>query len=682
MFTQLRRAIRNLQASEKHDLAYLFGQADPSRPLIDRIEWIAGLVEWIRDDAGGKTSTGARVKFVLQWLERNPQFREPSAALIRSVLGETSAEDLYIHVGLPSEPSFGREFRRRLWRVFVPEYRDPRDLGGVQARIFYDDEDPQRLASIPLDVMEELLLWLRTGLAEGVPLIPRWRTEVLEAARILAARDLSITLREDVRRRGPALDYDRNPFVRIGAALAAVKDGSPDPGVFETIRAEIGEARKFLLEVRLHLEETGVSVDLVYQLTRVRADLARLTRLIGLLDRDARGEELASFAIPFWAELLRGHEADSDFAEVFDKQVGLLAKKIVERTGATGEHAIARDAGEYRLLFFLAAGGGLITAFTAYIKYMPGEFSRSPFGEFLFHATNYSLSFLIMHWLGFKLATKQPSMTAATLASKLREEGGMAEDDAFVDEIARISRSQFAAVMGNILAVAPVVWCLDTLHRHAVGHSFFSQEKSLHLLESIDPFTTATIFYASVTGVLLWLASMAAGWVENAWVYNRLPEMLRTHAGLRKLLGVARARAIAEYWTNHVAGMTGAVALGVLLAFAPTLGRFLGLPLQAYHVTLTSGAATFSATSLGWEALDAHLIVGALLGIAFIGMMNFTVSFILALSVAVRAKELPRDRVKMVFRRAGARLLRRPHEFFLPQRRELVAGETDSVKSL
>ena len=679
MFAKLRRAIRNLQASEKHDLAYLFAQADPSRPLIDRIEWIASLVEWIRDDAGGKTSSGARVKFVLQWLERNARFRGPSAALIRSVLAETSAEDLYLHVGLPSEPSFGREFRSRLWRVFVPEYRDPRDLGGVQARIFYDDEDPQRLASVPLDVLGEVLLWLRTGLPDGEPLIPRWKDEVLEAARIIAARDLSITLREDVRRRGPRLDYDRNPFARIGAALAGVKNGTADGGVYDTIRAEIGGARKFLLDVRAHLEQTGVSVELVYQLSRVRADLGRLSRLVGLLERAARGEDLASFAIPFWVELLRGHEADSDFAEIFDKQVGLLAKKIVERTGASGEHAIARDSAEYRLLFFLAAGGGLITGFTAYLKYVPGEFAASPFGEFLYHATNYSLSFLVMHWLGFKLATKQPSMTAATLAAKLREEGGTAEDDAFVDEIARISRSQFAAVAGNILAVIPVVWCLDTLHRHAVGRSFFSPEKSLHFLESINPFATATIFYASVTGLLLWLASMAAGWMENASVYNRLPEMLRTHAGLRKLLGDKRTAAIADYWTNHVAGMAGAVALGVLLAFAPTLGRFLGLPLQAYHVTLTSGAAAFSATSIGWDSLDPALLAGALAGIAVIGALNFTVSFVLALSVAVRAKELPRDRVRAIFRRAGARLLRRPHEFFLPRREERPSEETDSV---
>lgn len=674
MFSKLRRSIRNLQASEKQDLAYLFGQADPARALIDRIEWIASFVEWIRDDAGGKTSPSARVKFVLQWLERNPRFREPSARLVRSVLGETRAEDLYLHVGLPSEPSFGREFWSRLWRVFVPEYRDPRDLGGVQARIFYDDEDPQRLESVPLDVMSEVLAWLRTGLPAGEPLIPHWKDEVLEAARIIAARDLSITLREDVRRRGPSLDYDRNPFVRIGTALAAVKNGAPDPGVFDAIRADIGEARKFLLEVRAHLEQTGVSVDLVYQLSRVRADLARLTRLIGLLDRDARGEELASFALPFWAELLRGHEADSDFGEVFDKQVGLLAKKIVERTGASGEHAIARDSAEYRLLFYLAAGGGLITAFTAYIKYLPGAFTASPFGEFLFHATNYSLSFLIMHCLGFKLATKQPSMTAATLAAKLREEGGTSEDDAFVDEISRISRSQFAAVMGNVLAVIPVVWCLDTLHRHAVGRSFFPIEKSVHMLESINPFTTAAIFYASVTGVLLWLSSMAAGWVENASVYNRLPEMLSAHAGLRKVLGDRRAKAIADYWAEHIAGMTGAIALGVLLAFAPTLGRFVGLPLQAYHVTLTTAAATFSTTSIGWESLDLGLLGAALAGIAVIGMLNFTVSFVLALSVAVRAKELPRGRVRAIFKRAGARLLRRPHEFFLP-RRETRAGE-------
>jgi site-specific recombinase len=60
----------------------------------------------------------------------------------------------------------------------------------------------------------------------------------------------------------------------------------------------------------------------------------------------------------------------------------------------------------------------------------------------------------------------------------------------------------------------------------------------------------------------------------------------------------------------------------------------------------------------------------AALGIAIIGSLNFGVSFVLALAVALRARQVERsDRFRLV-RSVIATFLRSPVQFFLPPRGE------------
>src|SRR5690606_24509329 len=68
---------------------------------------------------------------------------------------------------------------------------------------------------------------------------------------------------------------------------------------------------------------------------------------------------------------------------------------------------------------------------------------------------NYSLSFVGIQLCGFTLATKQPSATAAHLASKLEDINSPERVDDFVDSFVKISRSQFAAAVGNVGMAIP-----------------------------------------------------------------------------------------------------------------------------------------------------------------------------------------------------------------------------------
>ena len=403
-----------------------------------------------------------------------------------------------------------------------------------------------------------------------------------------------------------------------------------------------------------HLEESGVSVDLVFRIDQIRRMLTRIERLSALLFADGeRGPRALRLAV----ELVRSDLRDRSLAELGRTNIRLLAQKIIERAGDTGEHYITTTRAEY---------DRALTAITAVLKYVIGGIAIAPFFAGLFASLNYAASFVLMQLLGFTLATKQPSMTAAALALAMKETPGRDGVDTLVDQIARTARSQLAAVIGNIGMVIPVCLAIHYALVGIRGHGFFDAEEAEHVVTSLSPIKSGAVFYAAFTGVLLWGSSIAAGWLENWAVYRRLPEALARHRGLRRVVGDKRAGQLSRAFSHHISGIGGSVSLGIALGMTPVVAKFFGLPLDVRHVTLSTGALTFAGATLGPYAVVHSDFLWAVLGIACIGALNFGVSFSLALFVALRAREVRRGTTVALMRALVSRFVRRPWTFIFP----------------
>jgi site-specific recombinase len=110
-----------------------------------------------------------------------------------------------------------------------------------------------------------------------------------------------------------------------------------------------------------------------------------------------------------------------------------------------------------------------------------------------------------------------------------------------------------------------------------------------------------------------------------------------------------------------------------MLGMTPVFGKFFGLPLDVRHVTLSTGALTLAVSALGADALASEAFWAAAVGIAIIGALNFGVSFVLALAVALRARQVDRsDRFRLVLS-VIATFFRAPLQFFLPLRSQSTA---------
>ncbi len=357
----------------------------------------------------------------------------------------------------------------------------------------------------------------------------------------------------------------------------------------------------------------------------------------------------------------------------------MLHRKIVDRSGTTGEHYIARDRQEYRHIWVAAAGGGVLTAFTAANKMFILGLGLAPFLAGFGYGLNYAVSFLLMQTFGLMLATKQPAMTAATLATIMREQPGQSRLDDIVEFITKISHSQIAAAMSNVIVVAFTAYLLDAAWRLLAGRPVVDLHAAQHVYDTLSPLNSGTVIFAALTGVLLWLSSLAGGWIENWTVYHRLPQALAEHAVGGRLFGADRMRRWADRVSRKVAGWGTNVSLGMMLGMTPAIGMFFGVPLDVRHVTLSSGTLALAIASMEADWYGEGRLLHAVAGVSVMFVLNLGVSFTLSLFTALRAYDFPRSDVIELIRRLLKRVFSSPLDFILPPR-EKTASPTAEEK--
>ena len=600
-------------------------------------------------------ATLGRLELLVVALERIPAAKQRFQDTLRSVLSQTRAIKLFGEIGLPNERGLLAETTDRLARRFLPEAPQPHELWMLVGRIVRELDDLAWLGTAADPLLHRL------GEAGGDAWNPL-RASIIDSISLITTRIAAVGMSEAFRARGLSSGIRESPLFHLTRARTA------------EMPPLIVAAREHLEHVRLALEETGVSIEVVYSLDSIERGLARIEILLPFVEANDRLE--ASYETrAVIAAVGRGLVGGRSFVQLLSDNLRLLARKVIERAGRTGEHYVTSSRREYFKMLGSAAGGGVLTCGTAIAKFCVkwGEFS--PFLDGMFSSVVYVASFLVMQLLGFTLATKQPSMTAASLAGTIRERSGPGRLDELVPLIARIARSQFAAAVGNVSAVFVTSLAFDLLWTLASGRPFLGEDASHKIIASFDPLGSGTIFYAAITGVLLWVSSLFAGWFENWIVYRRLPEAIEHHRR-GKRLGSARMASAARFLEHHAAGFGGSVALGTLLAMVPAIGnKFFGLPIDIRHITLSTGSLTLAVSSVGADGVTTSAFIAACLGIVIIGILNFGVSFALALVVALRARDVQRGESRTLPFAVLRRFIREPLEFFYPPRERKPAAE-------
>jgi site-specific recombinase len=639
--------------------------------VADRIDGFVGLLEWIRaggDPASDPFARGVnRLTVLIDTVEADPALRAGFERAAGGMLSETTGENLFGEAGIPNRRGFTGELVERLLAYVLPAPRDDHDLSRLLRRVFQRERDVTAFCNLPPEAFARVVgLLFPPGRPEHTAAV---RASFADGFRLLSARVMAEGLGEELRQRTPKASVATSPFRRLTAASDAAieawlagREMTMEAAEWRSLRAE---CRAQMAEVRRGLETGGVSLDIVFGLEVIDRCLSRLSLMLEVMEAPDGDVKAAAVHRLLGRLIVAAHE-DRSVRHLVSWNLRLLGRKIVDRAGETGEHYIAYSREEYRHIWSAAAGGGLVTVGTAAVKLTIAGAGLALFQEGMLAGINYAVSFLMLQAFDLVLATKQPAMTGATLAAIFREQKGADRLDEIVDFTARICHSQVAAAIANVAVVTIGSVAFEALWRTATGHSFLAYEKALSVQESFNPVASGTMFYAALTGVILWLASLVGGWFDNWSVVHRLPLAIREHPAGR-YFGTARLAKVSAVWARNAAGIGTSVSLGLMLGLTPVLGHFFGLPLDVRHVTLSAGQLALSTASL-WPDGPSLRLAFAAGGIACMFVLNLGVSFLLAFINAARAYGLPFDDLIELGRRLFRRLATRPAEFLLPSR--------------
>lgn len=659
-----------------HQLDSLLAQADPAAPLGTRNEWLMELGYWLRratpgtvtvNDPGVTFSEHTRLRFLFQVLDRNAAQAERFGATVRSILKENDARSLFADTGMAARPGLFGELVSRVHLRALPVAPNQAELSVVFALLFISYRDADWVAALDASLISRLVEHIGKGANGGESALPEL-SEALDDSIVLLCHQIAATaLEAPIRQRLDSPHESARVLMQLSKLahdLMLSASGSEDRlQLLNSLRAALSKARLAIDSVYEHLERFGVSVDVVFQVERTRLRIDRVDQLLAVW---ADRTQLTNYSA-LTSQLIEANLNRSSIGGLLAESYSLLGRKVVERSAETGEHYIARTRKDYFGMLRMAAGGGVVTAATVYLKFFITSLHLNKFVEGVLYSLDYVASFLTIHFAHFTLATKQPAMTAPALAQKLDDVGSKEGRIAFVEESAALIRSQVAAITGNLALVFPVALLTQMAATHFWSYSLITVEKAQATINSFS-LLGPTPLYAAFTGVLLWLSSLTAGWADNWFALHRMHDALAYQRRLKWVFGEGRAQRIAAFARHHVAGVVANVSLGIMLGLIPTLMAFLGIPLDVRHVTLSTGSVAAAIGVLGLETLQTPALWWAVAGIASMGVLNLAVSFALAFTMALRSQGL-RTGMRRLLRRDVLRYVaRHPLKVILPPR--------------
>ncbi|MBX9961145.1 MAG: site-specific recombinase [Burkholderiaceae bacterium] len=646
-------------------LALLLDTLDPDAPQVERHLWLVRLLDWMRGDRSSVATTLERLLLLIERLESDAELRTRAQAWWRALLGGVDGTTLLADHGFAQRPVFLSEFISRLMHRVLPATPQTRDASELHTLLFPHDFDAAWLGR--LDEETERRLAAALGLPSSGAW--SWHAALEESIACCVSQICAIGYSPELRLRmehSAHLRAYRELLLDFETLRRALHQRPLDPSALDqavqAFKDRLDDCRQSANAVYEHLDEHGISVDVVFRLRQLRERILRCRLLLdALLAPDAAGTG------KLLAQLVQAGHNSRSLRALIASNSSLLAAKVAERSAETGEHYITRNRADYYAMVRKAAGGGAVMSVTTLIKFALLGLGLSAFWSGFAAGLNYALSFVLIQLLHWTVATKQPAMTAPAMAAKLKslDAPGAVED--FVDEVTHLVRSQVAAVIGNLALVVPGVLLLCGGLWLFTGHAPLSREKAEHVLGSLT-LLGPTALYAAFTGVLLFASSIIAGWTENWFVLQRMDSALRYHPRITAVLGKERAARWSVFARENISGLAANISLGLMLGLAPAFAVFFGLGLDVRHVTLSTGQIAAASMTLGLDVLRLPVFWWCVAAIAVTGALNVAVSFFFAFRLALRAHNVTGlDRVR-IYRAIRARARRAPLSFFWPAR--------------
>ena len=618
-------------------------------------------------------------------LNAYPQAPEILQRFILRLLNQYKQIKLYADSGILSSDGFSHQLFQRAGAHFLPLLENNSELNFLVAQVFFKRTDEQWLERIS-DQHWKTLLNLLASAESSQGSKHKIRMHMIHAIMHLSYRISSIGLHPEFWHAYPEIAEYESPFLvqnrEINDFIETYKKYEqqydttvvmpiPDP---DQAFVMLDQCRDITLRVRRATKRIGVSLSLTYLLVLLEQCLNRIENLLQVVTEQNEQQQKAIEHL--FIQLVKAHYSDQSVRALLAINTELIALQVTENASRTGEHYVSTNKSGYLQMYRSAAGAGAIIATMATLKTLAARVSMAPLLQAFTYSMNYSLGFVLIHVLHFTVATKQPAMTAAALASTIQNSKGSrtAQLAELAALIVNIMRTQFIAILGNISVAIPVAALISWLWVYGFDEKLMSHTKAVHMLHDINPFTSLAIPHAAIAGVCLFLSGLLAGYYDNLALYRQIGPRLNAHKGLKRLLGEQRLEKFSAYIERNLGAIMGNFLFGIMLGSMGTIGYILGLPLDIRHIAFASANFIQGLMNINGSP-DIGLIIVSFLGVLLIGITNLVVSFSLTIMMALRSRRVKVKDWKPLFKLITTHFSTRPSDFFWPPKAEVKISD-------
>lgn len=609
------------------------------------------------------------------YLKDNDKIRENLIFYIHNIFQERPFNLSLTEADILSENAFFPEFKKRILNKVLPPIENGNTIWYLVDNVLVTPKkDLQFFQNSPEDKVNELFQLLKID-----KFIQNYhvKTELLFSLNILAWRVIGNALDVDVMKMAPEYRNFDNPFLALQNELdilnAEFKENadfqlSSSDDIYKQTKIYLDQCLEFVNIAFKNSSKYGISSKTNQSLLKIRQQLQRMSDIVVLFVIDEEQDYLLNSKQLFF-NILKYKSHKNNLRDLVSDSTRLMSHLITNHTAETGTHYITSTFKAYMKMFWRASGGGVIVGALCVLKMLYSYVPTSDFAHAFLFSMNYAMGFVMIYLMHFTLATKQPAMTAATMAKVLSEGGSRNAYLEFAHVVSQLFRSQFIAFVGNVLLSFPVslaiIYGLEILFKQN-----FAFEKSGKLLYDLNPFESKAILHACIAGVFLFISGVISGNLSNNAVFFQIPKRIEKNPFINYFFGQNIAKRLSVYYSKNWAGIVSNFWFGVFLGATAPIGLFLGLDLDIRHITFAAGNL-----ALGLYGKD-FVVTSYTFWISFvtvfvIGFFNFIVSFGLSILLAFRSRKVELHEAKEIFKEIFRYFIKNPFRFFFPLRSRL-----------
>ena len=623
---------------------------------------------------------------ILDFLRTNPDVTENFGYYINHLFEGKPFNLSLTEANILSENAFFPEFKKRLLNKILPAVEHENTVWFlVDAISVRTGKDLEYFQSIPEEQLTEFFQLLRI---DDVIIRPKVKNELLFSMNILAWRVIGNAMDVEVVNMAPEYRKFDNPFLALQNELDRLNENfAENPNFilnskdvhYKQIKVYLEQCLDFVTLAFKNSAKYGISSKINQSLLKIRQQLNRMSDIHQVMVIDGEDDVVRKSKQLFF-NILNYKSHKNNLLDLISDSTRLMSHLITNHTAETGTHYITNSRRDYMTMFLKASGGGIIVGCLVVLKLFYGSLPGSDFSHAILYAFNYAMGFIMIYLMSFTLATKQPAMTAATMAKVLSEGENTRKNYVdFAHLVSKVFRSQFIAFMGNVILAFPValaiIYGLDVLFQQN-----FAAEKASSILQDHDPFQSKAIFHACIAGFFLFISGIISGNIGNSSVFYHIPKRIAKNPFLNYFLGKKSAQNISDYYAKNAAGIISNFWFGVFLGITGPVGLFLGLDLDIRHITFAAGNIALGFYGKGFE-VDTYTVVISVITVFLIGFFNFAVSFGLSMILAFRSRKVNFGEVTEIYKEIFRYFMKNPLRFFLPIRSELDSSAKEMVEN-